>query len=311
MPSTAVIHTLKEFSGVDPIWNIRDAYLQINMLDITLDASMGKTCFLGGLGVSDVYKDLVCLDSQSGKVLWNKETWPSAVFAVTLGGIYVSYNIPAKVVKYDLQSGNIVWEKPFGQFVSGPTYLYFINDQVHVLTADDNFFVLDTYGNVIKAISGKRILISTPDETFVNESGLKVFNTKTNDILWEYIDPRLLYAPLFTTDKIFVNGGYDSRQVYALDRKTGTFLWRSNSTIIGGLAYSPDKHLIYALSEDGNLLAINENNGQENLLARFTPIPFILDGPQVSSYQIAYDQKTHTIIVALGDSHQIFAFQEK
>ena len=109
-----------------------------------------------------------------------------------------------------------------------------------------------------------------------------------------------------------MRNNYDSwGSAYALDRATGKLLWKTED-ILGNLAYSPEKQLVYALRNDGNLLAIDEKDGKESIVARFAPVPFIfnIDG-SAQAYQLAYDQEEHILMVSLGDSHQLFAFEEK
>ena len=116
--------------------------------------------------------------------------------------------------------------------------------------------------------------------------------------------------PIFTEDKLFLRNGADfSGTAYALDPTTGELLWEIPN-IVGNLIYSPDKHLIYALHKDGNLLAVDENNGKETVIATFSPSPFIfLDGTDPGAYQLAYDADERILVVYLGDSRQLFAFK--
>jgi hypothetical protein len=86
-------------------------------------------------------------------------------------------------------------------------------------------------------------------------------------------------------------------------------LWEV-SNIIGNLAYSPDRQLVYALHEDGDLVAIDVNTGEETVIATFSPGPFIFhDGIDPCAYQLAYDADERILVVYLGDSRQLFAFK--
>jgi outer membrane protein assembly factor BamB len=117
-------------------------------------------------------------------------------------------------------------------------------------------------------------------------------------------------APLFTDDKIFVRNFF-SKTAYTLDRNTGTLLWEIPK-VLGNFAYSPNKQVVYALRENGDLLAIDENSGEESLIAEFSPGPFVYsDGVDDSGYQLSYDYQEHILVVYTGDSRQLFAFKEK
>jgi hypothetical protein len=60
------------------------------------------------------------------------------------------------------------------------------------------------------------------------------------------------------------------------------------------------------------LLAINENNGFVDTIAKFSSVPFVLNGKSdVGSYQLTYDINENVLFVSLGDSRQLFAFKEE
>jgi outer membrane protein assembly factor BamB len=170
---------------------------------------------------------------------------------------------------------------------------------------------LATNAEVIRTIKDHRIFFLTKDEIYANLNGLQVLRTATDEVVWKYTDTNhLTQAPIFTKDKIFLrNGDSFSGTAYALDRMSGVLLW-SIPDIIGNLAYSPERTLVYALRKNGDLLAIDVNTGKESVVARFSPGPFIFfDGVDTCSYQLAYDEQEHILIVYLGDSKQMFAFK--
>lgn len=311
-PVPPINHVIDNTVDIEQTWALDNVYVIWNEQDTTLDSLMGKTCFLGDLGKRDLYKNFICLDSQSGQLLWAKETGANSTLAVTRDGIFIAYSKPTQVRKYDLETGDLVWKKPLSG--TGSIYLYYLDNQVQVSTTNpETLWVLDRNAEVIRRMKDHRIFFSTKDETYVNLNGLQVFRTGTAEVLWKYTDTNYLtQAPLFREDKIFLrNGANFSGTAYALDPTSGALLWNVQN-IIGNLAYSPDKKIIYALHEDGNLVAIDENTGKESVIAEFSSGPFIFfDGVDTCAYQLAYDDEEHLLMVYLGDSRQLFAFSEK
>jgi outer membrane protein assembly factor BamB len=101
--------------------------------------------------------------------------------------------------------------------------------------------------------------------------------------------------------------------VYALDRETGELLWQISNIVYGSnVAYSPKIQVVYALRDNGDLLAINENTGESSTAAKFSSVPFLFNiSENGESYELAYDQEQDILLVALGDSHQLYAFREE
>jgi outer membrane protein assembly factor BamB len=307
-----VYHSIQEQQDLFQLWMRDDIYILSNRADVTMDASAGKFCFLGDLQEDKLKHNIVCMESLTGTVLWNKESSVHETLSISPDGIFVAYSSPASVRKYDFQTGDLIWHKKLPG--SGTKFLYLVDHQVQVVTSThtDTLSILDMDGNVLKTLRNQQaILISTSDETYVSLTGIRAINTNTGDIIWDYIDHGLGFVPFFTQDKVFLRDGDFFGTAYALERETGKLLWEVDK-IVGNIAYSPDKQRVYALSEDGSLLAIDENSGHENAIARFsnTPFLFIKDG-EAQAYQLAFDKEEKVLIVALGDGNQLFAFMEK
>jgi outer membrane protein assembly factor BamB len=292
------------------LWSKDDIYTVWSTFGATVDASGGQICFLGGLD-SSTDSDVVCVNDTNGDVLWQKDSGNHSAIAVTPNAVYVIYNNIVGIRKYD-PSGEIVWSKHLSG--TGSNYLYVVGGQLQILTVPERFWVLDFDGNEIRNITGDKVFISTPAETFIELSGIQLQKTNTSETVWHYneLDDVLELAPLFTDARIFVRTGQESGSVFTLDRKTGSLLWKTDNNIIANVAYSPSKGAIYALTRDGKLLAINENDGKADTIAEFSSVPFTLNGEaNVGSYQLAYDPKTNILFVSLGDSRQMLAFQEQ
>ena len=307
-----ISHVVKNVVGIKPMWVIEKVDIGLNNQDVALDSFAGKTCFLGDLGIRyphrNLDKNLVCLESQSGDLLWNNESGVHDSIAVTSNGIFVTYISPASVRKYDFQNGNHIWREHLGG--NGSSYLYFQDSQIEVVFIHERTVILSTDGKVVRTINGESVFVSQRDEIVIDLDGLQSNKANTDDVLWKYEDTRINSAPFFTDDKIFVLKDF-SKTEYALDRNTGALLWEIPK-ILENFAYSPNKQVVYALREDGELLAIDENSGKESVIAKFSPAPFVYsDGVNDCGYQLSYDEKEHILVVYTGDSRQLFAFREQ
>jgi len=305
-----ITHIATDLVGIEPIWVIEKVYIHRNDQDATLDSSAEKTCFLGTLGERNNYDNLICLASRSGKLLWNNYSGIHDEIAVTPDGIFVTYIGPASVRKYDFQNGNLVWKNSKLGGGMGSSFLYFQDSQIEVLFLHERTVILSIDGEVVRTVNGESLFVSQRDEILIDLDGLQSNKPNSNDLLWKYEDTRINSAPLFTDNKIFVRRRF-SKTEYALDRDIGALLWEIPK-VLGNFAYSPNKQVVYALRENGDLLAIDEDNGEESVIARFSPAPFLYsDGVDDAGYQLSYDEKEHILVVYTGDSRQLFAFREK
>ena len=299
-----------EKEKVNLIWSKDNIYTVWSTFDSTIDASNNMICYLGGLD-SSIDNDVVCMNSMNGEILWQKYSGIHDSIAVTSNAVFVIYSSNTGVRRYD-SSGKIIWSKNLSG--TGSNYLYVIGDQLQILTVPERFWVLDFDGNEIKKISGDKVFISTSEGTFAESNGIQLLETNSGEVIWKYnnLHDVLEMAPLFIDTKILVRTGQESGSIYALDRKNGVFLWKTDNNIISNVVYSPSKKKIYALTRDGKLLAIDENDGKADTIAEFSSVPFVLNGEaNVGSYQLAYDLNENILFVSLGDSSQLFAFKEQ
>jgi outer membrane protein assembly factor BamB len=287
------------------LWSKENIYPVWNTFDTTIDALNGMVCFLGGLDRS-TDNNIVCLNSKSGELLWQKQSGHHNSIVMMPDAIYVSYyNLPG-IKRFD-NSGKEVWNKHLPG--TGTDYLYVVGDHLQVLTVPENFTVLDFQANELDNLKDEKIFISVPEGEFISLNGIQL--AKASEVIWQYnyFDDVLEMAPLFTETKVFVRTGQQLGSIYSLDRKSGQLLWKTNGEIVSNVVYSPANQVIYALSRDGKLLSMNENDGSVNVLAEFSSTPFVLNGEEnVGCYQLAYDPNESVLFVSIGDSRQLFAF---
>jgi outer membrane protein assembly factor BamB len=291
------------------IWSKSDVYTVWTTFDITIDARNNRVCFLGGLDTS-TDSDVVCLNGTNGGELWQADSGTHRSLAMTTDAIYVIYSNSTGIRKYD--TGKVIWSKRL--IGTGSNYLNVSDEQLQVLTIPERFWILDLEGNELKSISGEKIFTSTNQGEFVESGGIQLVKTESDDVIWQFhdFDDVVEMAPLFTSTNVFVRTGQESGSIFAINRENGSFLWQTDNNIVSNVVYSPSKQAIYALTNDGNLLAIDENSGSTNIIAEFSSVPFVHNGEaNVASYQLAYDINEGILFVSLGDSRQLFALKEE
>jgi outer membrane protein assembly factor BamB len=312
-PTPVVVnHVSEEVHGLTQLWSRDDVYVLWE--NKALDASLGTGCFLGNLGSVLKSNYIICFESETGEIKWRRESALGGKLAMSLRGVFVAYtNSPNALSRYDLQSGNLIWREEW--YESNPLYLLFFNNEVQLITMKPGrrLWVFDANGNVIKRMDNTQAFFTTPDVTFFSENGIRAVLTDTNEILWEYIAPAFELMPIFTQDKILCRNESNSGMAYALDQKTGKLLWQVYDIVYRStLAYSPAKKLVYALRNNGDLLAIDEDTGETSVAAKFSSTPFLFNNAGTPhAYELAYDQEKHILLASLGDGHQLFAFREE
>ena len=293
-------------AGNKEIWSITDFYIGQDSFSTRMGAAQGRFCFLGNK--TNVMESKVsCLDSTNGKLLWSAFSGNSSTFTITDNGVFLGYSGIPGIAKYSLD-GDFLWEQTLNG--TGVVYIYEIDDQVQVLSVPEKLSIFDTStGKLINKIKGEKIFITTPTEQFINLFGLTLLSPATGKTLWETdLDDYLELAPIFSKKLIFVRTGQVIGSVYAIDRASGKILWETDDNIISNIAYSPGEEVVYVLSDKGELLRI-DSAGAAITLLRFSKTPFFLNGDaQVGGYEVAYDEKTNSLFITLGDSRQLFAF---
>jgi len=208
--------------------------------------------------------------------------------------------------------GNYIWDESFTG--NGVIRIYVVDNEVQVFNHPEKLRIFNVEtGELNKKIEGDTIFIATETEKFIYTYNLQSIETNTGKTKWETdISGPMRMSPLFTQDIIFAREGEIMGRTYAISRATGKTLWKTNDNIISNIAYSPEKERIYLLTRDGELLSVDKKSGVVSILIQFTNTPFILNGEQqVGGYEVAYDDSTNIVFVTLGDSRQLFAFQEK
>lgn len=98
-------------------------------------------------------------------------------------------------------------------------------------------------------------------------------------------------------------------KVYAVDRFTGEVKWISPKNVISTVAQSDDR--LFFFTDTGSLLGVDKESGQTELSVKFSHEIFSHPPVEtISNCEVAYDSSDHSVYLLLGESAQLFAFQE-
>ena len=193
-----------------------------------------------------------------------------------------------EVHKYNARTGTLIWREPLPK-AHTITHLTFYEEELYAYSNNSRVYQLDP-------TSGKILEIFTSFE----DTNLNV---------------ALFFQPQW---KGLVFQVYDSPnlgEVVAKDGKTDQSIWRSAQGVISNVAYTENS--VYFLHHNGILQGVDIETGKEAAFAKFTPAPFILHGMEVDEdmfprdYYVTAESESNVVVVYLGDSNQLFAFQEQ
>jgi len=116
--------------------------------------------------------------------------------------------------------------------------------------------------------------------------------------------------PLFTENMIIIVS--ETGNIYGLDKKNGTLVWKVATHIISNVAVNRSK--LYYLANDGYLKVLELSTGQEIAKVEFAPTPFQLIDPAtenilIGAYNLWVDSENNILTVSLGDSCQFMGFK--
>ncbi len=275
-------HEVTETLGLEEVWKRDNVFIGYSGNPIMV-ASEGIIAFLGGLDIND-QSTLTTLSAESGELLWQKGYGsPNEIFASS-DALFVGQSGLAGVTKLDLTTGAIVWHTSLE--ARGLRNLTVLGDEIHVDTAamTDKFFVLNaTTGEIVRQVD--------------TDTYLSFWNIE--------VDNQIFRVSVFTEDANLI---LEDGKIYCLEPTIGKVKWQTEYIAASNLVVAED--LVFFLTKDGQLQALDLQTGELRYFVRFDTDRFILSGEaHIGGYNVAYDPQTKLIFAQLGDSAQLFAFQ--
>jgi len=312
IPKSPYNHTIASTNGLSPLWSLNNIYTVQSDFESQMGASAGLVCILGDV-VYPPKEGLSCIDGLTGKTAWQRYIGTSTAILAISNGIYVTYGGRSGIEKYDL-SGKLLWSHGFSG--TGVVYIYPYQNQIQLFMDPERFLVLDSNtGESIEDLNGNEVIFSTTTERFVLSFGIESRSRDLNQVNWHTENRDMLniggiIAPVFSDRFVFYRTGSVLGTLLAIDRGTGQVAWKTENNVVSNVIELPNKNKVAYLTRDGKLLAVDENNGSQNVLAEFSSAPFMLNGDIVAGgYELALDQSNGILFVLLGDSRQLFAFK--
>jgi outer membrane protein assembly factor BamB len=310
-----VMHQITDQQGLSLIWQKESAFGEDLTVDPVIKAKDGRLYFMGAFN-SKANFQISASDIQTGDFLFNfKIGKPRPYgFVVSGDGLFTAISGSAELRKYSLENGIELWKTPLKTHALRSIYL--LDNEVQTYFTPDVLIRVDANtGKILDRIEPLN------GQLYLEENGIAYFapflntiaamNQESIMILWQAkLEDFIYWPPLFDRDNIFVKDGEYLGKIYKIDKNTGELVWKSNYGYVSNLAVSPS--YIYGININGELCGLNRQTGEVEKLIKFSNQPFELNGQHLlGGYAVAYDEKTHIVVVLLGDSGQMFAFIEK
>jgi outer membrane protein assembly factor BamB len=286
------VHDVIHNDSWKPLWVRSDVYVETSWEAIRVVASKGKVFIYGSLDINKS-SSIIALDGPSGDLVWQTTPIPPSTLFANQGGLYVGEaGGGSRTVSFDADNGKIIWSRNFPNS-SGVECLFVFNDKLHEFLG-----------------TGKHVILNPINGTKVSSLTTDVPPFYSSTVCGQIYQP-----PVYMGDTIyFRNGrGLELGQVCNVDIYSGDVRWKTDIDIVSNVIST--NTLLFFLEENGDLSVVNRDTGQviPDKAISFDKKPFILYNArrEVGGYFLASDPQSNILFVYLGDSRQLFAFQEK
>jgi outer membrane protein assembly factor BamB len=339
---------VKTSPQLEEIWQISPMFAgnSSNAASVYLSAD-GEYLYLLGSFDSDVAASFYALDILTGATKWQISPDKLAMFTpapnlVASNESFVYLGYPgsgkiqgdteigaAKIVAYDKGTGVEVWSQTIG----GARDISSLNVMESYISAvgstSSHFYLLDAQNGGI--IEKREEITKNGREAhpiFIDDNieyadtwceAIQATNLETGQLLWRTPYDFCISHPVIVTEDVLIimpsgNYGY----VLALDKLTGKIIWRyDDSPIVSNitLGKSHDDHLVYFLTFDSKLLALDTNSGDVVGEIQFAPVKTSSSDfyykPEAVFFRYPFYVTSSNDIVSVfwGDSRQLLVFR--
>jgi outer membrane protein assembly factor BamB len=307
-PNSTVKHTFIQNSFASVVWSKDNIMMKIDQNSTALVSAPNRI-----IASAIQPKVLYAFDTSTGEIVWEQNGSLPQTIAIHDAVLYTSdLNI---IQAYNVNNGERVWEATT-HYAGSFLFINFLDDKIFLYSSNNSFFILDSYGRVLKSTEPYYFpmpYIVGDDVTYAGDDyGIVALETKTGNIIWRTdIEEHDFAIPYFSENNIYLRTGTSviPGSVYAIDKNDGEILWKNDSDAISNLCFWGDN--LYFLTWDGYLMVLNQETGLEVAKLEFSPRPFILPTAEwrLGGYYVTSDPINNVIAVSLGDSYQLLALK--
>lgn len=323
----AVITPLPPYSvsnlgpNFEKLWEISNTPGTITTNSSNLAVSHEMVYFIteGPVEAPPTILSLTAFDAFSGEVIWQNDGkyWPGLFH----NSMYLYAIIDGNhIIVYEPETGERVWGTKL-QGIRGVSHVTATETQLFIDGVPDKFFILDAAtGRQLRAASssggmGYTAFLIEDDTAYWHAWPLILVSTnlQTEERNWEQsFDGRFEKTPIFTEELIFVVSFWG--QLFALDKETGDILWQTApldslidaERVVSNVAVADG--VVYYLTQDSQLRALNMYTGELLGMVEFTPSIFTLGTDEIN-YRFDVAADGDLVAVYFGGSYQIFTFR--
>jgi outer membrane protein assembly factor BamB len=304
------VYTFAENPNGQLLWSMSNAYLAP---DNNLPSMVGSPdqVMLVGLDALSMDKQMLTIDSTTGKVLWkNMVELPSPII---VDATHIYQGGSSILRSFELQRGNLVWETNIPN-AGNMMYMSSTPQKILIVTSSGRSYTISLDGKVLSEsdrdysyfpfLSGEEIYAM---RGYIFEAR----DDKTGQVIWiRTLNEEIVLQPLFSGDMIFIRTGIVNTlgKIYALNRKNGQTAWVSDKNVISNLGVL-DSYVFY-LGKDNNLQFLDRKDGQERFSLTFSPQRMVTSHfKSAGGTFVSSDDKNKIVFVSFGDSYQVFAIK--
>jgi outer membrane protein assembly factor BamB len=219
----------------------------------------------------------------------------------------------SRVVAFDPANGQEVWSQPIGGALSVDSLI--VTESIVSVIGFSYYYVLDAESGVMlekisRAEEEPRGFVLFMDENISYEfkfRSIQAVDRRTGRKLWVQQAHCCIYEPPVITDKLLiVHTNPATGRVQAFDRLTGELVWQYDTNdVVSNLAMG-DNSIVYFVTEEAHLLAVDAHTGQELGRVEFGPGRA---GDQSTVYAYDVTASQDFVLVYMGDGQKLFAFR--
>jgi outer membrane protein assembly factor BamB len=258
---------------------------------------------------------LLVYDTFSGKLEWEIDQLPIVdILVADRQKVYVG--VQNRIRAYDLNQGNEIWRSeqlPTSKIYrmeinDGSLMAYYVEDKIN--SREQVIQPLDTEKGTLKDSlrtqipPNTKLLCNDANSEFWVGNNMIWARDSDGHVLWESEIESPIYCESTPDNQLIVQSGQGNSRIYTIDSLSGQVIWKYLPTVISNIGYKGN--VIFAIREDGNLVGIGADSGQEVGVVKFSQ-PRLADRSISEAYILSIDEDE--LYAYWGDSQEVIAFK--